>query len=112
MIQSRSSSNGKIPVAVLGATGSVGQRFVQSAGHPGSTRRSSGVRRRRSFLCEATSGVDADMPEDARQLVVKEGSTLESTVVFRPAGEVAGRSRRVAGGAPSLDLRRTHEPES
>ena len=35
MNDSKSSANGKIPVAVLGATGSVGQRFVQLlAGHP------------------------------------------------------------------------------
>jgi len=96
VIQSRSSSNGKIPVAVLGATGSVGQRFVQLlAGHPWfqlaevvASDRSSG----RSY-CEATEWrLSADMPEGARQLVVKDyDATLDSPVVFSALpGEVAG----------------------
>src|SRR5215208_4176217 len=73
---SRSSSNGKIPVAVLGATGSVGQRFVQLlAAHPWfqltevvASDRSTG----RSY-CEATEWrLSADIPQNARQLVVKD----------------------------------------
>ena len=91
-----SSRNGKIPVAVLGATGSVGQRFVQLlAGHPWfelaevvASDRSTG----RSY-CEATEWrLSADMPESAHRLVVKDyDSTLDSPVVFSALpGEVAG----------------------
>jgi aspartate-semialdehyde dehydrogenase len=93
---SRSSSNGKIPVAVLGATGSVGQRFVQLlAAHPWfqltevvASDRSTG----RSY-CEATEWrLSADIPQNARQLVVKDyDANLESPVVFSALpGEVAG----------------------
>src|SRR5215212_2687824 len=92
---SRSRSNGKIPVAVLGATGSVGQRFVQLlAGHPWfqlaevvASDRSTG----RPY-CEATEWrLSADIPEDARKLVVKDyDADLDSPVVFSALpGEVA-----------------------
>jgi aspartate-semialdehyde dehydrogenase len=84
-----------IPVAVLGATGSVGQRFVQLlACHPWfhlaevvASERSAGQRYR-----EATDWrLNADMPEGARELVVKDyDATLESPVVFSALpGEVA-----------------------
>ena len=93
---SRSSSNGKIPVAVLGATGSVGQRFVQLlAGHPWfqlaevvASDRSTG----RPY-CEATDWrLSSYMPEGARELVVKDyDAALDSPVVFSALpGEVAG----------------------
>ena len=95
MIQSRSSSNGKIPVAVLGATGSVGQRFVQLlAGHPWfqlaevvASDRSAG----RSYCDASEWRLSADMPEGARGLVIKDyGATLDSPVVFSALpGEVA-----------------------
>lgn len=85
----------KIPVAVLGATGSVGQRFVQLlACHPWfrlaevvASERSAGQRYR-----EATDWrLSADMPCDARNMVVKGyDAELESPVVFSALpGEVA-----------------------
>jgi aspartate-semialdehyde dehydrogenase len=93
---SRSSSNGKIPVAVLGATGSVGQRFVQLlAGHPWfqlaevvASDRSTG----RAYCEAAEWRLSAEMPADARGLVVKDyDATLDSPVVFSALpGEVAG----------------------
>ncbi len=86
----------KIPVAVLGATGSVGQRFVQLlAGHPWfelaevvASDRSVGRPYR-----EATDWrLSADIPEGARDLVVKDyGAALDSPVVFSALpGEIAG----------------------
>ena len=79
---------------MLGATGSVGQRFVQLlAGHPWfqlaevvASDRSTG----RSY-CEATEWrLSADMPEGA-QLVKDYDATLDSPVVFSALpGEVAG----------------------
>lgn len=85
----------KIPVAVLGATGSVGQRFVQLlAGHPWfrlaevvASERSAGQRYR-----EATDWrLNAEMPDDASELTVKGyDADLESPVVFSALpGEVA-----------------------
>ena len=87
--------NKKIPVAVLGATGSVGQRFVQLlAGHPWfrlaevvASERSAGQRYR-----EATDWrLNAEMPDDARELTVKGyDANLDSPVVFSALpGEVA-----------------------
>src|SRR5918997_2021112 len=77
----------RIPVAVLGATGSVGQRFVQLlARHPWfrpaelvASERSAGRRYR-----EATDWrLDAFMPEDAADLKVKGyADALDSPVVF------------------------------
>ena len=90
------SSDSRIPVAVLGATGSVGQRFVQLlAGHPWfrlaevvASGRSAGRR-----YCEAAEWrLSADLPGDAGELVVKDyDGELESPVVFSALpGEVAG----------------------
>ncbi len=88
-------SDSRIPVAVLGATGSVGQRFVQLlADHPWfrlsevvASERSAGQRYR-----EASDWrLSAEMPEEARDLVVKGyDASLESPVVFSALpGEVA-----------------------
>ena len=96
MSSAKRDSNGKIPVAVLGATGSVGQRFVQLlSGHPWfqlaeviASDRSTG----RPY-CEATDWrLSAEMPEGARALVVKDyDAALNSPVVFSALpGEVAG----------------------
>ncbi|MBA2520078.1 MAG: aspartate-semialdehyde dehydrogenase [Chloroflexia bacterium] len=85
----------RIPVAVLGATGSVGQRFVQLlATHPWfrvaelvASDRSAG-----KAYAEATDWrLDATMPDSAAQLAVKEYSgSLDSPVVFSALpGEVA-----------------------
>ncbi|MEZ4562623.1 MAG: aspartate-semialdehyde dehydrogenase [Thermomicrobiales bacterium] len=89
------SSGKRIPVAVLGATGSVGQRFVQLlADHPWfelaevvASDRSAGQR-----YAEATDWrLSADMPVAARGLEVKDYSAqLDSPVVFSALpGEVA-----------------------
>lgn len=85
----------KIPVAVLGATGSVGQRFVQLlADHPWfslaevvASERSAG----QAYRDAADWRLSAEMPEGARALVVKDyGAALESPVVFSALpGEVA-----------------------
>jgi aspartate-semialdehyde dehydrogenase len=85
----------KIPVAVLGATGSVGQRFVQLlAGHPWfelaevvASERSAGQRYRDA----ADWRLSADIPGEAGELVVKGyDAELESPVVFSALpGEVA-----------------------
>ncbi|MFT4039277.1 MAG: aspartate-semialdehyde dehydrogenase [Thermomicrobiales bacterium] len=89
------SNEQKIPVAVLGATGSVGQRFVQLlADHPWfelaevvASDRSAGQQ-----YAEATDWrLSADMPAGARGLEVKDySSELNSPVVFSALpGEVA-----------------------
>ncbi|MFN8590888.1 MAG: aspartate-semialdehyde dehydrogenase [Thermomicrobiales bacterium] len=86
----------RIPVAVLGATGSVGQRFVQLlAGHPWfrlaevvASDRSTGRPYR-----EATDWrLSANFPEEAGELVVKDyDASLVSPVVFSALpGEIAG----------------------
>ena len=109
MNDSGSGANAKIPVAVLGATGSVGQRFVQLlAGHPWfhlaevvASDRSTGRPYR-----EATDWrLSADMPEGAKGLVVKDyDATLESPVVFSALpGEVAGEiEQRMANEGRAL----------
>lgn len=86
----------RIPVAVLGATGSVGQRFVQLlADHPWfrvaevvASDRSTG----KSYREATPWRVDADMPETAADLPVLDyGADLQSPVVFSALpGEVAG----------------------
>ena len=89
------SSSKQIPVAVLGATGSVGQRFVQLlADHPWfklaevvASDRSAGQK-----YADATDWrLSADMPAAAGSLEVKDyGSELSSPVVFSALpGEVA-----------------------
>jgi aspartate-semialdehyde dehydrogenase len=90
------SSEKRIPVAVLGATGSVGQRFVQLlADHPWfevaevvASDRSAG----RSFAEATDWRLSADMPAATRDLVVKDyGDELTSPVAFSALpGEVAG----------------------
>src|SRR5881396_3182784 len=77
----------RIPVAVLGATGSVGQRFVQLLeGHPWfklhevvASERSAG----KSYGQAADWRLDSLMPRDAAALPVKQlGAELDSRVVF------------------------------
>lgn len=88
----------RIPVAVLGATGSVGQRFVQLlAAHPWfrlhevvASERSSG----KSYGEAADWRLDTVLPADAAALDVKAlGSELESRLVF------SGLDSSVAGEA-------------
>ena len=88
----------RIPVAVLGATGSVGQRFVQLLdGHPWfklhevvASERSSG----KPYGEAADWRLDTLLPRDAAALSVKLlGSDLESTLVF------SGLDSSVAGEA-------------
>src|SRR3954454_14240164 len=86
----------KISVAVLGATGSVGQRFVQLlAGHPWfrlaevvASDRSAG----RSYSEAAEWRLSSSVPQGAGDLVVKDyDAALESPVVFSALpGEIAG----------------------
>ena len=103
------SPDSRIPVAVLGATGSVGQRFVQLlAGHPWfrlaevvASDRSAG----RPYREAAEWRLSADMPADAGDLVVKDyDGALESPVVFSALpGEVAGEiEQRMAGEGRAL----------
>ncbi|MCC6704653.1 MAG: aspartate-semialdehyde dehydrogenase [Thermomicrobiales bacterium] len=90
------SNSKRIPVAVLGATGSVGQRFVQLlADHPWfevaevvASDRSAG----RSYAEATDWRLSADMPEAARSLTVKDyGDEVTSPVAFSALpGEVAG----------------------
>jgi aspartate-semialdehyde dehydrogenase len=109
----------RIPVAVLGATGSVGQRFVQLLEHHPWFRvaevvasdRSAGKRYR-----EATDWrLDAFMPEDAADLVVQDyDAPLTSPVAFSALpGEVAGEiERRLAReGHAVLSNTSTHRME-
>lgn len=88
----------RIPVAVLGATGSVGQRFVQLlAEHPWfrlaevvASERSAG----KSYAEAADWRLETMMPEEAGRLNVKLlGSKLESRLVF------SGLDSNVAGEA-------------
>ena len=90
----------RIPVAVLGATGSVGQRFVQLlATHPWfrvaelvASDRSAG----RPYHEATDWRLDATMPNDAADLRVRAyGDALESPVVFSALpGEVAEEIER------------------
>jgi aspartate-semialdehyde dehydrogenase len=89
---------GRIPVAVLGATGSVGQRFVQLlANHPWfrlhevvASDRSAG----KHYAEAADWRLETLMPDDAAALTVKKlGVELESTLLF------SGLDSSVAGDA-------------
>ncbi len=90
------SSEKRIPVAVLGATGSVGQRFIQLLeNHPWfevaelvASDRSAG----KSFADATEWRMSADMPEGVRNLVVKDlDASLSSPVAFSALpGEAAG----------------------
>lgn len=109
----------RMPVAVLGATGSVGQRFVQLlARHPWfrvaevvASDRSTGKR-----YGDATEWrVDAAMPPAAADLVVKDyGEDLTSPVAFSALpGEVAGEieQRLARAGHAVLSNSSTHRME-
>jgi aspartate-semialdehyde dehydrogenase len=92
----KSNRDARIPVAVLGATGSVGQRFVQLlAGHPW-FRLAEVVASDRSVgrpYCQAAEWrLSAAIPDDAAELVVKDyDAALDSPVVFSALpGEIAG----------------------
>jgi aspartate-semialdehyde dehydrogenase len=109
----------RIPVAVLGATGSVGQRFVQLlADHPWfrvaevvASERSVGKRYR-----DATEWrLDAFMPDEAANLVVRDyGDDLASPIAFSALpGEVAGEieQRLAREGHAVLSNTSTHRME-
>src|SRR5437763_3372636 len=94
----RSARTARIPVAVLGATGSVGQRFVQLLEHHPwfrihevvATERSAG----KSYADAADWRLDSLLPNDAAALTVKSlGSELESRLLF------SGLDSSVAGDA-------------
>jgi aspartate-semialdehyde dehydrogenase len=94
----RSARTSRIPVAVLGATGSVGQRFVQLLEHHPwfrlhevvASERSAG----KSYADAADWRLDTLLPSDAAGLTVKPlGSELESRLVF------SGLDASVAGDA-------------
>ena len=91
-----SDSDARIPVAVLGATGSVGQRFVQLLDEHPWFRLAEVVASDRSVgrpYCQAAEWrLNASMPQDAAELVVKDyDAALESPVVFSALpGEIAG----------------------
>src|SRR5437868_5274570 len=95
---SRSARTARIPVAVLGATGSVGQRFVQLLEHHPwfrlhevvASERSAG----KSYADAADWRLDSLLPNDAAALTVKSlGSELESRLLF------SGLDSSVAGDA-------------
>src|SRR5437773_12506137 len=88
----------KIPVAVLGATGSVGQRFVQLLEHHPWFRLHEVVASERSagkpYGEAADWRLDSLLPESASSLIVKAlGAPLESRLVF------SGLDSSVAGEA-------------
>src|SRR6059058_3872678 len=101
----RTARTDRIPVAVLGATGSVGQRFVQLLdGHPWfklhevvASERSAG----KSYGDAADWRLDTLLPRDAAALPVKTlGSVLDSALVF------SGLDSSVAGEAEEEYARR------
>src|SRR3954451_9602428 len=94
----RSARTSRIPVAVLGATGSVGQRFVQLLEHHHwfrlhevvASERSTG----KSYAGAADWRLDTLLPGDAANLTVKNlGGELESRLLF------SGLDPSVAGDA-------------
>lgn len=111
--------SGKIGVAVLGATGNVGQRFVQLlANHPWfevrevvASERSAG----KSFREATDWRLGARMPDDVADLTVLDyGADLQSPVVFSGLpGEVAGEieQRMAATGHAVLSNTSTHRME-
>ncbi len=91
----------RIPVAVLGATGSVGQRFVQLLEHHPWFRLHEVVASERSagktYRDAAAWRLDTLLPDEAAALTVKDlGSELESRVLF------SGLDSSVAGEAEDL----------
>jgi aspartate-semialdehyde dehydrogenase len=112
-------SDGRIPVAILGATGNVGQRFIQLLeGHPWfrvaelvASERSAG-----KCYAEATDWrLGARMPEAASRLPVQGyDADLQSPVVFSGLpGEVAGEieTRLASKGHAVLSNTSTHRME-
>jgi len=98
---SRSSRKARIPVAVLGATGSVGQRFVQLLEHHPWFRLAEVVASERSagknYSDAADWRLDTLLPDAAAALTVKQlGADLESRLVF------SGLDSSVAGEAEDL----------
>src|SRR5687767_5205149 len=112
-------SNHRIPVAVLGATGSVGQRFIQLlADHPWfevaelvASDRSAG----KPYAEPTEWRLDASMPEAAANLVVRDyGDELTSPIAFSALpGEVAGEieQRLAKAGHAVLSNSSTHRME-
>jgi len=111
--------SGKIPVAILGATGNVGQRFVQLLeNHPWfevaelvASERSAG-----KSYAEATDWrLSANMPEGARDLTVLDyHADIQSPIAFSGLpGEVAGdiEQRLAATGHAVLSNTSTHRME-
>ncbi len=115
----RVSNDKRIPVAVLGATGSVGQRFVQLLEHHPWFRVAEVVASERSVgrpYREATDWrLDAFMPTDAAALVVKDyGDPIASPVAFSALpGEVATEieQRLAREGHAVLSNTSTHRME-
>lgn len=112
-------SDGRIPVAILGATGNVGQRFIELLeNHPWfrvaelvASDRSAGKRYREA----ADWRLGASMPEDVADLTVQDyDADLQSPLAFSGLpGEVAGDiERRLAGnGIGVLSNTSTHRME-
>lgn len=89
----------KIPVGVLGATGAVGQRFVQLLqNHPwfeltelAASDKSAGKRYEAAVKQRGGWYLDGDMPDAAKRMIVKNPSQLECRVVFSALdSDVAG----------------------
>ena len=112
-------SDGRIPVAILGATGNVGQRFVQLlADHPWFRVAELVASERSAGKCygEATDWrLGARMPETAAGLPVLDyNADLQSPVVFSGLpGEVAGEieQRLASTGHAVLSNTSTHRME-
>jgi len=112
-------SEARIPVAVLGATGSVGQRFVQLLdGHPWfqvaevvASERSAG----KCYRDASEWRLGGMVPHDAADLTVRDyDDALESPVVFSALpGEVAGEieQRMARQGRAVLSNTSTHRME-
>ncbi len=119
MSASSVSPNGRIPVAVLGATGNVGQRFVQLlANHPWfrvaeviASERSAG----KPYREAADWRLGPRMPDDTADLTVLDyDAPLQSPVVFSGLpGEVAGEieQRLAREGHAVLSNTSTHRME-
>src|SRR4051794_36407555 len=95
---SHSTRTERIPVAVLGATGSVGQRFVQLLEHHPWFRLHEVVASERSagkpYSQAADWRLDTLLPDSAASLVIKDlGAELESPLLF------SGLDSSVAGEA-------------
>ncbi|MGZ4808992.1 MAG: aspartate-semialdehyde dehydrogenase [Thermoanaerobaculia bacterium] len=102
---SRTARTERIPVAVLGATGSVGQRFVQLLEHHPWFRLHEVVASERSagktYGDAASWLLDTLLPDSAASLVVKDlGVELESKLLF------SGLDSSVAGEAEELYAKR------